>query len=165
MEGNGRLEVGDVERQLDAAHGCSYALTIIDRSSVTGRIDTCQYEAVTTIPSPDGRALLVTAVEACCSTPGSAPLSREDAELVARLLKAVADPVRLQILSIARCSAGGEVSPGDLQQPLGLSQPTVSHHLRVLVEAGLLVREQRGQSACFTLVPERLALASRALTV
>lgn len=115
--------------------------------------------------SPEGRALLATAVDRCCAVPGSAPLARADAELVAQLLKAVADPVRLQILSIARCSPGSEVRAGDLQEPLSLAQPTVSHHLRVLVEAGLLVREQRGQSACFTLVPERLALASRALTV
>lgn len=117
-----------------------------------------------TLPD-DGRALLVTAVERCCSTEGSSPLVREEADVVAQLLKAVADPVRLQIISIARCSPGGQLAAGDLQAPLGLTQPTVSHHLRVLVEAGLLVREQRGQSACFTLVPERLALAARALTV
>ena len=114
--------------------------------------------------APEGRTLLATAVERCCATPGSSPLAREDAELVARLLKAVADPVRLQILSIARCAPGGEVSAGDLQEPLALAQPTVSHHLKVLVDAGMLVRERRGQTAWFTLVPERLELAGRALS-
>ncbi|WP_370894589.1 metalloregulator ArsR/SmtB family transcription factor [Janibacter sp. GXQ6167] len=108
--------------------------------------------------------LLDTAVARCCSTEEGVPLTREDADVVARLLKAVADPVRLQILSIVRCSEGGEVCACDLPTPLGLAQPTVSHHLRILVEAGLLTRERRGSWAWFALVPERLALARQALT-
>lgn len=113
--------------------------------------------------APGNRTLLITAVQRCCSADGSAPLGREDAERVARLLKAVADPVRLQILSIVRCTPPGGVTAGDLQAPLSLAQPTVSHHLKVLVDAGLLHRERRGQQACFTLVPEQLALARQAL--
>ena len=74
------------------------------------RIDACQYGAMSIAPSTDGRTLLSQAVERCCATEGSAPISREDAEAVARLLKAVADPVRLQILGIVRCSPGQEVS-------------------------------------------------------
>lgn len=85
--------------------------------------------------------------------------------MVARLLKAVADPVRLQILGIVRCSPGQEVCACDLPTPLGLTQPTVSHHLKVLVDAGLLTRERRGQWAWFTLAPDRLALARQALDV
>ena len=114
-------------------------------------------------PSAEGRALLTQAVERCCSTEGSAPISREDAEMVAQLLKAVADPVRLQILGIVRCSPGQEVCACDLPTPLDLSQPTVSHHLKVLVDAGLLTRARRGQWAWFTLAPDRLALARRVL--
>ena len=114
-------------------------------------------------PSTDGRTLLSQAVERCCATEGSAPITREDAEVVARLLKAVADPVRLQILGIVRCSPGQEVCACDLPEPLGLAQPTVSHHLKVLVEAGLLTRERRGQWAWFTLAPDRLALARQVL--
>ena len=110
-----------------------------------------------------GLAVLDTAVAKCCASEGGAPLAREDAEVVARLLKAVADPVRLQILSIVRC-AGGEVCACDLPTPLGISQPTVSHHLKVLVDAGILTRQRRGAWAWFTLVPERLSLAQRALT-
>ncbi len=107
--------------------------------------------------------VLDSAVARCCAGEGEVPLSREDAEVVSRLLKAVADPVRLQILSIVRCSPGTEICACDLPAPLGLAQPTVSHHLKVLVEAGLLTRERRGQWAWFTLVPERLALAQQAL--
>ncbi|WP_299519836.1 metalloregulator ArsR/SmtB family transcription factor [uncultured Serinicoccus sp.] len=118
-----------------------------------------------TAPAPDGRAQLAQAVDRCCATEGSSPMTRDDAVLVARLLKAVADPVRLQILGIVRCSPGQEICACDLPTPLGLSQPTVSHHLKVLVEAGLLTRDRRGQWAWFALVPDRLALARRALEV
>lgn len=107
-------------------------------------------------PSTDGRTLLSQAVERCCATEGSAPISREDAEAVARLLKAVADPVRLRILGIVRCSPGHEVCACDLPEPLGLAQPTVSHHLKVLTEAGLIEREKRGTWAWFRVVPSRL---------
>lgn len=116
-------------------------------------------------PSADGRSLLTQAVERCCAAEDSSPISREDAAIVARLLKAVADPVRLQILGIVRCSPRQEVCACDLPTPLGLTQPTVSHHLKVLTDAGLLTRERRGQWAWFTLAPDRLALARRALEV
>ena len=139
-----------------------YRLLSIPKT-LTVHIDVCQYEVVSIAPSADGRTLLTQAVQRCCATEGSVPLARADAELVARLLKAVADPVRLQILSIVRCSPGQEVCACDLPEPLALAQPTVSHHLKVLVDAGLLTRERRGQWAWFTLVPERLALARQAL--
>jgi ArsR family transcriptional regulator len=76
---------------------------------------------------------------------------------LARLLKAVADPARLQLLALIKASADGESCVCDLTEPLGLSQPTVSHHLKVLTEAGLLTREKRGTWAWFSVVPERLA--------
>ena len=84
---------------------------------------------------------------ACCATGLQSPLDRDEAEQLARVLKAVADPGRLQLLSIIRSK--GEACACDLNEPLGLSQPTVSHHLKVLVEAGLISREQRGQWAWF----------------
>lgn len=83
----------------------------------------------------------------CCPTGLRAPLSRDEAETLARTLKAVADPARLQLLTLIR--ATGEACACDLNGPLGLSQPTVSHHLKVLTEAGLIHREQRGQWAWF----------------
>ena len=146
---------------------CIGTLTGVDIGSLSGHIDGCQYgrgmigamsASRTELPPLD------TAVARCCSTEGGAPLTRGDADVVARLLKAVADPVRLQILSIVRCSEGGEVCACDLPTPLGLAQPTVSHHLRILVEAGLLTRERRGPWAWFALVPERLELARQALS-
>lgn len=75
---------------------------------------------------------------------------------MARVLKAIADPARLQLLALLRAAPGHEACVCDLTEPLGLSQPTVSHHLRVLAEAGLVSRERRGSWAWFSLVPARL---------
>jgi ArsR family transcriptional regulator, arsenate/arsenite/antimonite-responsive transcriptional repressor len=92
----------------------------------------------------------------CCgiATPGG--LTREQAEASSALLKAVADPVRLRLLSIIRDSDGGEACVCDLTPAVGLAQPTVSHHLKVLTEAGLIEREKRGTWAWFRVVPARL---------
>ncbi|SES33672.1 transcriptional regulator, ArsR family [Pedococcus cremeus] len=97
-------------------------------------------------------------------TPGSAcggaaarPIARGEAERRATLLKAVADPARLQLLSIVKGSERGEACVCDMADGVGLTQPTVSHHLKILVEAGLLEREKRGTWAWFALVPERLS--------
>ena len=93
---------------------------------------------------------------ACCSPLAAEPISSEHAERVAPLLKALADPVRLRLLSIIRDSEGGEACVCDLTPAVGLAQPTVSHHLKVLTEAGLVEREKRGTWAWFRLVPSRL---------
>ncbi len=81
---------------------------------------------------------------ACCSPLSSEPLSRDQAEQVAPLLKALADPVRLRLMSLVASHAGGEACVCDLTGAFELSQPTISHHLKVLREAGLLDREKRG---------------------
>ncbi len=81
---------------------------------------------------------------ACCSPLTSAPLSAEQAEQVAPLLKAMADPVRLRLLSLVAAHADGEACVCELNDAFDLSQPTISHHLRVLHEAGLLDRSKRG---------------------
>jgi ArsR family transcriptional regulator len=88
----------------------------------------------------------------CAPAPAAPPLDAEAAQRLARTLKAVADPARLRLLSIVAASTDGAVCVCDLTDPVGLSQPTVSHHLRVLVEAGLLVREKRGSWAYFSVV-------------
>lgn len=94
---------------------------------------------------------------ACCGTlTTDEAMGREQAEATAYLLKAVADPVRLQLLSLIRSSKGQEACVCDLTPAVGLSQPTVSHHLKVLTEAGLVTRERRGTWAWFRLVPTRL---------
>lgn len=84
------------------------------------------------------------------------PWGAAQAEETARLLKAVADPARLRLLSIIAAAKDQEACVRDLTPAVGLGQPTVSHHLRVLTEAGLLTRERRGAWAWFRLVPARL---------
>ena len=100
--------------------------------------------------------LLEGAIGKCCGAPARAPLTRPEAEEVATLLKAVSDPARLQLLSIIRSAGDCSACVCELVPAVGLSQPTVSHHLKVLTQAGLLTREQRGTQAWFTLVPDRL---------
>ncbi|MEV4693042.1 metalloregulator ArsR/SmtB family transcription factor [Micromonospora echinospora] len=92
------------------------------------------------------------------------PIKRADAERLAGVLKAVADPARLRLLSLIQAAPEGEASVSDLTAPLGLSQPTVSHHLRILTEAGLLEREKRGVWAYYRLVPSAIAALAELLT-
>jgi ArsR family transcriptional regulator len=101
--------------------------------------------------------------EECCPPILRAPLGQEESERLAAALRVVADPARLRLLSILSASPGGEACVCNLTEPLGLSQPTVSHHMRVLTEAGLLEREQRGRWAFYRLRPERLDLLRSAL--
>ena len=91
-----------------------------------------------------------------CGMSATTAMDRAEAESTATLLKAVADPVRLQLLSLIRAAEGHEACVCDLTPAVGLSQPTVSHHLKVLTEAGLLTRERRGTWAWFRIVPGRL---------
>src|ERR1700729_3654541 len=81
---------------------------------------------------------------ACCAPLSAEPLSMEQAEQVAPLLKALADPARLRLMSLVASHEGGEACVCDLNDAFDLSQPTISHHLKVLHEAGLLDREKRG---------------------
>jgi ArsR family transcriptional regulator len=90
-------------------------------------------------------------------------LEAEEAGELARTLKALADPARLRVLSLVAGNDGREVCVCDLIEPLGLSQPTVSHHLKVLVEAGFLQREKRGVWAYYSVVPGALDRVAAAL--
>lgn len=99
----------------------------------------------------------------CCSPLTREPLSADDAARLAGLLKAVADPTRLRLLSLVYAHAGGEACVCELTEPLGLTQPTISHHLRVLVDAGLLSRDKRGVWAYYRAVPEALAALSNVI--
>ncbi len=101
---------------------------------------------------------------ACCAVPERAPLAADAAAELARTLKAIADPTRLRLVSIVAASGDGEVCVCDLTEPVGLSQPTVSHHLKVLVDAGLLHREKRGTWAYYSLVPGALGVLAGAIT-
>ncbi|MCW2867117.1 MAG: ArsR family transcriptional regulator, partial [Marmoricola sp.] len=81
---------------------------------------------------------------ACCSPVTREPLSADAAERIAPLVKALADPVRLRLVSLVASHAGGEACVCDLNDAFDLAQPTISHHLKVLHQAGLLDREKRG---------------------
>ncbi len=102
--------------------------------------------------------------EACWPALSEAPLQRSDAETLAGVLRAIADPARLQLISLIQAARGGEACVCDLIAPLGLSQPTVSHHLKVLLDAGLVTRYRRGSWAYYRLAPERLAALAQLLT-
>jgi ArsR family transcriptional regulator len=98
-----------------------------------------------------------------CVPPLAAPLTRLEAEELAATVKALADPTRLQLLSLLRAEADGEAAACHFVEIVGLSQPTVSHHLKVLHEAGLLERERRGSCVYYRLPPDRIASICRAL--
>lgn len=83
-------------------------------------------------------------------------ISAQEADQLAQALKVLADPARLRILSLIQAQAGGEACVCHLTEPLELSQPTVSHHLKVLREAGMVTREERGSWAYFRVVPEAI---------
>jgi len=94
---------------------------------------------------------------ACCSPLTKEPLGAEQAERIAPLLKALADPVRLRLLSLVACHEAGEACVCDLNDAFDLSQPTISHHLKVLHEVGLLDRSKRGVWVYYSIRHEALA--------
>jgi ArsR family transcriptional regulator len=98
----------------------------------------------------------------CCAPLVEEPLSTSEADQLAGWFKVLSDPVRLRLLSLIS-SEGEACAACDLVEPLGIKQPTVSHHLKVLYEAGLVDREKRGRWVYYRPVPERLAILSRAI--
>lgn len=122
-----------------------------EQAAVDVRIDNDQYRRVSK------------SLDACC-TPGttltSAPLATAAAVDAATTLKALADPVRLRMLSLVMASSTGEACACDLQNDFDLSQPTISHHLKVLHSAGLLEREKRGTWVWYRVRTDTLARVS-----
>lgn len=118
-------------------------------------------EPLSIVPAAAADACPIDAVS-CCAPLAVAPLDADDAVGLAGVLKAIADPARLRVLSLL--AARGETCVCDLTAPLGLSQPTVSHHLKTLVDAGLVRREKRGVWAWFSLVPGALDGVGRLLS-
>ena len=108
-------------------------------------------------------ALPLTPVDACCTPVTRDVLSAEDAASMAAAFKALGDPTRLRLLSIVASSEGDEACVCDLTEPVGLSQPTVSHHLKILMDAGYLTRTKRGTWAYYKLVPGSLDRVSALL--
>ncbi|GGI46576.1 ArsR family transcriptional regulator [Agromyces flavus] len=101
----------------------------------------------------------------CCAPLTRETIEPEQADLLARKLKALADPTRLRLVSMVAASDGEEACVCDLIDPVGLSQPTVSHHLKILMEAGFLTRSKRGTWAYYKLVPGALGQLSQLLDV
>ena len=99
----------------------------------------------------------VTTIEECCAPLLAEPLAEAAAAELAAAFKALADPVRLRLLSLIAAAPGGTACSCDLEEPVGKSQPTVSHHLSVLADAGLVTKEKVGRWVNCTVVPERLA--------
>jgi ArsR family transcriptional regulator, arsenate/arsenite/antimonite-responsive transcriptional repressor len=166
-DGPGSVRGAEIARGLAAAGRAAFGTAIraaipheatssrIDgRRYLDGRIDGCQYEGMRLIQhiEPD-----------CCPPFLDDPLAPEEAENLAGAMRVVADPARLRLLSLIASRPGQEACGCDLTAPLGLSQPTVSHHLKVLHEAGLLEREQRGRWAFYRLNPEPLRILREAL--
>jgi ArsR family transcriptional regulator, arsenate/arsenite/antimonite-responsive transcriptional repressor len=115
-------------------------------------IDVCQYPSVQPIAT----------IAATCPPLLQDAIDPVQAERLAAALKVLADPARLRLLSLIQAQPAGEACVCHLTEPLGLTQPTVSHHLKVLLQAGLVEREQRGSWAFFRVVPGQL-LALREL--
>ena len=112
---------------------------LLAKQLATG-IDTCQYRSMS-------KSLIVLGhadSKLCCAPLADRALTAEQAEQVAPLLKALGDPVRLRLMSMIASHPGGEVCVCDLTSAFDLSQPTISHHLKVLHDSGLLSREKRG---------------------
>jgi ArsR family transcriptional regulator len=103
------------------------------------------------------RVQTIATVAASCPPLLQEPLEADTAEQLAAALKAIADPARLRLLSLIQAQPGHEACVCHLTGPLGLSQPTVSHHLKVLLRAGLVEREQRGSWAYFRVCEAPLA--------
>ncbi|WP_309064848.1 ArsR/SmtB family transcription factor [Microbacterium sp.] len=104
-------------------------------------------------------------IDAPCCTPqqGERGLPAAEAERIARVFKALGDPTRVRLLSLIAAGAGGEACICDLTEPVGLSQGTVSHHMKLLADAGLVTRDQRGRWAYYALTDGALDAAAGAL--
>ena len=101
------------------------------------------------------------AAESCCPSVLDAPLDQDEAGDLARAFAALADPVRLRLLSLI--AQAGEICACELLEPLGKAQPTVSHHTKALADAGLIRGEKRGRWVWWSIVPERIARLGDAL--
>ena len=121
--------------------------------------------AVRALPVRELPVLTQPVVEPCCAPLVAEELGEADAMTLARQFAALADPVRLRMVSLLATAVGGAVCACDLVQPVGRSQPTVSHHLKVLSDAGLVTSEKRGRNVWYSVVPAALETLRTALAV
>ncbi|WP_037358987.1 ArsR/SmtB family transcription factor [Amycolatopsis orientalis] len=109
------------------------------------------------------KQLALAVISACCTPLTREPLSEDQAAELAKLFKAMSDPVRLRLLSLIASHAGGEACVCDLTDAFDLTGPTISHHLKVLRESGLIAGERRGTWVYYRVYPEVLARLSAVL--
>jgi ArsR family transcriptional regulator len=114
-------------------------------------------------PMPVPIPLLTEDLAGCCSPVTGGALDLIAAQRLARMFKALGDPTRVRLLSLIAAHPGGEACICDLTEPVGLSQPTVSHHMKQLADAGLVTRDQRGKWAFYRIVDSTLVTLSQAL--
>lgn len=126
-------------------------------------IDDCQYVWHTGTVSTTSPPLVSAEGAVCCAPMTGGALEWKEADRLARMFKALGDPTRVRLLSLIAATDEGEACICDLTEPVGLSQPTVSHHMKQLVEAGIVRREQRGRWAFYALEPDTLAALGRSL--
>lgn len=113
--------------------------------------------------TPPGASTAAIAVRTCCAPTADAALDEPRSQQLAQVFKALGDPARVKLFSLIAASTDGEMCVCDLTEPVGLSQPTVSHHMKLLVEAGLVTREQRGRWAYYRTVDGAVEQAARSL--
>lgn len=130
------------------------------------------YKLTSTSVNTRGRMVYMNTLEAvdatdtqasCCNTVDRHVVGDLEAQQLAKVFKALGDPTRVKLLSLISASAGAEMCVCDLTEPVGLSQPTVSHHMKQLVEAGLVTREQRGRWAYYSPVASVLTMATNVM--
>jgi ArsR family transcriptional regulator len=106
---------------------------------------------------------LLTDVDACCTPLTGGALDDEQAERLALLFKALGEPTRVKLVSLIAATKSGEACICDLTDPVGLTQPTVSHHMKILADAGLVTREQRGKWAYYRVDTDTLRAVAQAI--
>lgn len=106
---------------------------------------------------------LLTDVDACCTPLTGGALDDEQAERLALLFKALGDPTRVKLVSLIAATKSGEACICDLTDPVGLTQPTVSHHMKILADAALVTREQRGKWAYYRVDTDTLRAVAQAI--
>jgi ArsR family transcriptional regulator, arsenate/arsenite/antimonite-responsive transcriptional repressor len=130
-------------------------------------IDRCQClthtDQVTATAGLQDRPVLPLADE-CCTPLLRQPITASQAADLARMFKALADPTRLRLVSMVAAHEGGEACVCELTERLGLTQPTISHHLKILVDAGIFTRDKRGVWAYYALVPAAMDALSAVLS-
>lgn len=104
-------------------------------------------------------------IAACCSPLTGGVLDEQSAERLAHVFKALGDPTRVRLVSLIAAADGAEACICDLTEPVGLSQPTVSHHMKLLAEAGLVTREQRGRWAYYRLVDDAFEALQKVVSI